>query len=89
MGGFVGWSDGRSVCLQKISKTLKRRFREYKLMKQSQPSPVYDWGGKVISWNTHPPTYHQPTTHPTQTLNCKIESELNHSQKTKVCSLYE
>ena len=63
MDGFVGWSDGRSVCLQKISKTLKRRFREYKLMKLSQPSPVYDWGGKVISWNTQLPTYHQPTTH--------------------------
>ena len=49
MGGFVGWSDGRSVgrsvCLQKISKTLKRRFREYKLTKLSQPSLVYDWGG--------------------------------------------
>ena len=33
MGGFVGWSDGRSVCLQKISKTLKIRFGEYNLIK--------------------------------------------------------
>ena len=37
MSRFVGWSVGRlvgrSVCLQKISKTLKRRFCEYKLMK--------------------------------------------------------
>ena len=29
MGGFVGWSAGLSVCLQKISKIFRKRFCEY------------------------------------------------------------
>ena len=31
MGGFVGRSVGRSVCLQKICKIFKKRFCEYNI----------------------------------------------------------
>ena len=80
MVDFVSWS----VCLQKNSKTLKGGF--------VNTNRWNCWSSLRMGWQGNQKE-HQPLTHsashPPQTLNCKIESELSNSQKTKVSSLFQ